>query len=64
MMLLGFSSSTGGEASYANSIAHDEAMFGSESSAYGSLALAIEMTESFASNVSFAATSRFLLYKF
>lgn len=61
MMLLGFSSSTGGEAAYANSIAHDESMFGSEFSGYGSLALAIETTGPFASN---STTSRFLLYKF
>jgi hypothetical protein len=63
MMLLGFSSSTGGEAAYSNSIAHDKAMFGSESTSVASIALASEMDQPFNASTSIASLafgSRFL----
>lgn len=40
MMLLGFSSSTGGEAAFSNSIAHDSTLYGSDSTSAGIVALA------------------------
>lgn len=42
-MLLGFSSATGGEATYSNSVAHDKTLFGSNYTSADSIALQYEM---------------------
>jgi hypothetical protein len=59
MMLLGFSSSSGGEAAYSNSIAHDKEMYGSESTSIASTHWAFEMDQAMNTSTSFAFGSRF-----